>query len=257
MARPGRTLARMLPELIAHRGWTRRFVENTARAVEAALEVGAQHVEVDVQLSSDGVPFLFHDRDLLRICGVPGALHERSATELATLRAFEPERFAERFSDQPLTRLEELVRLLEAYPDRHAFIELKRASLEVFGASAVLDAVLPLLEPLRERCCLISFDHAVLASARARGAWSVGPVLESWDQLEGAQLRELQPETVFCNLWRLPDEDPLRIPSGALAVYEVDDPALALSLARRGVELVETFAIGEMLGALRQPGAGE
>ena len=256
MPRAGATLTFMVPELIAHRGWTRHYVENTSAAVKAALEVGARHVEVDVQLSSDGVPFLFHDRDLLRICAAPGALHERSAAELDDLRACEPERFAERFSEQPLTRLADLVRLFETYPDRHAYIELKRASLEAFGAAAVLDAVLPLLAPLRERCCLISFDHAVLGSARARGDWSVGPVLEHWDQLAGDELIELQPEVVFCNLWRLPDEDPLRVPSGSLAVYEVDEPALALSLAQRGVDLIETFAIGELLAALNPPGAG-
>ncbi len=33
-------------------------------------------------------------------------------------------------------------------------------------------------------------------------------------------------------------------------VYEVTDAALALKLARRGVEFVETFAIGEMLDQL-------
>lgn len=251
---PMRTnLTRMVLELIAHRGWTRRYVENTASAVEAALGVGARHVEVDVQLSSDGVPFLFHDRDLRRICDAAGALHERSAADLEALRAFEPERFGERFADQPLTRLADLVALFDAYPERRAFIELKRASLEVFGAAAVLDAVLPLLEPLRERCCLISFDHAVLGAVRARGDWAVGPVLDDWGQLAGDELRELQPEVVFCNLWRLPDEPQLRVPSGALAVYEVDDPDLARSLNERGVDLIETFAVGELLAALREP----
>jgi hypothetical protein len=33
-------------------------------------------------------------------------------------------------------------------------------------------------------------------------------------------------------------------------VYEVDDPRVALELAERGVELVETFQIAEMLRAL-------
>jgi hypothetical protein len=32
-------------------------------------------------------------------------------------------------------------------------------------------------------------------------------------------------------------------------VYEVTDPQVALKLAKRGVSLIETFAIGEMLAA--------
>jgi len=247
----------MLPELVAHRGWTRRYVENTVTALQAALAVGAPYVELDVQLSRDGVPFLFHDRDLERICGVSGPLHERSADDLDALRASEPERFGTQFQSEPLARLATLPPLLEAHPGSRAFVELKRASIEVFGPEAVLDAVLPILESVRERCCLISFDHAILTLARARGGWSVGPVLDEWAQLESPELIALAPEFVFCNLWRLPDEDPIRIPSGILAVYEVDDPALARALGARGVGLVETFAVGEMLAALEAPGGPE
>ena len=240
----------MVPELVAHRGWTRRYVENTARALEAALEIGAPHVEVDVQLSRDGVPYLFHDRDLTRICGAEGALGERDSRDLDRLRALDAERFGERFADQPLARLTDLVALLERFDDRHAFVELKRASLEVFGSDAVLDAVLPVLAPVAERCTLISFDIPVLQAARARGVRSLGPVLEDWGQLAAEALVELRPEVVFCNLLRLPDQDPFVVPSGKLAVYEVDDADLARSLAARGVELIETFAVGELLEAL-------
>jgi len=250
MSPGGANLARMIPELVAHRGWTRRYVENTASALEAALEVGAAYVEVDVQLSSDRVPFLFHDRDLERICGVAGPLHGRPAAALADLRAADRERFGERFRDEPLAGLPGLVELLGRYPDRHAFVELKRSSIEVFGPDGMLDAVLPLLEPVAERCTLISFDVPVLHRARARGVRAVGPILEHWDQRADESVHSLAPQVVFCNVLRLPGEGALDVPGGRLAVYEVDDPGLALELGRRGVALVETFAVGELLAAL-------
>ena len=47
-------------DLIAHRGWAARYPENTVPAFRAALEAGARFVELDVQLSSDLVPVVFH-----------------------------------------------------------------------------------------------------------------------------------------------------------------------------------------------------
>jgi glycerophosphoryl diester phosphodiesterase len=48
------------PELIAHRGDTLHYPDNTRPAFEAALRAGATYVEIDVQLTADRVPVLFH-----------------------------------------------------------------------------------------------------------------------------------------------------------------------------------------------------
>src|SRR5690349_22032690 len=74
---PSRGRLPKLPGLVAHRGWAAKFPENTVPAVAAALEAGATWAEVDVQLSSDGRPVLFHDRTLERMCGAAGAVHQR------------------------------------------------------------------------------------------------------------------------------------------------------------------------------------
>ncbi|MEK7733824.1 MAG: glycerophosphodiester phosphodiesterase family protein [Pseudomonadota bacterium] len=64
------------PELVAHRGYTLLYPENTLSAVRGAIEAGGRYVEVDIQLSRDEVPVLFHDHTLKRLCGVDGAVHE-------------------------------------------------------------------------------------------------------------------------------------------------------------------------------------
>ncbi|MFM7282316.1 MAG: glycerophosphodiester phosphodiesterase, partial [Planctomycetia bacterium] len=76
--------------LVAHRGHLARHPENTRAALADALSLGARRIELDVQLSRDGVPFLFRGRTLERLCGVAGVVHERTAPELATLRARAP-----------------------------------------------------------------------------------------------------------------------------------------------------------------------
>ena len=64
-------------ELVAHRGYPRHYPENTLIGIEAAIRAGAAYVEVDIQLSSDQVPLLYHDSDMQRLSGKPGAVSGR------------------------------------------------------------------------------------------------------------------------------------------------------------------------------------
>jgi glycerophosphoryl diester phosphodiesterase len=54
------------PLVIAHRGASGIVPENTCLALSTAMDIGADMVEVDVQLSRDGYPVVFHDGDLAR-----------------------------------------------------------------------------------------------------------------------------------------------------------------------------------------------
>jgi glycerophosphoryl diester phosphodiesterase len=65
---------------IAHRGASGVRPENTMEAFRAAVDLGCDGIETDVQLSSDGVPVLIHDETLDRttcahgpVCGLPFA----------------------------------------------------------------------------------------------------------------------------------------------------------------------------------------
>lgn len=248
-SRPGR---RRPPELVAHRGYASRFPENTIVALEAALDAGARFVEVDVQLSSDGHPFLFHDRTLERLCGATGPVHARTRAELGALPCAERGRFGERFAGERMADLPGLVALLARHPAAFAFVELKRASVERFGAAAFLDAVLPLLDPVRARAALISFSLEVLAEARPRTRLPLGAVFGDLAERESPEARALAPEYVFCDVDGLPASGALEAEPAKLAVYEVADAALALELGARGADFVETFAIGEMIAAFRE-----
>lgn len=239
-----------VPPLIAHRGWQRRFPENTLAAVRGALEVGARWVEIDVQLAHDRVPFLLHDPDLERMTGVRGLLSERDSDEAAELCASEPLRLGARFEREPLARLESFVELLLEFEDAEAFVELKGESIEVFGVDAMLDAVLPVLAPAGRRCRLISFHLGVLRAARERCDLELGPVLERWSDRTSPAVLGLAPQVVFCNVKHLPSAGPIEPPHGKLALYEVDAAPEARALLERGAAWIETFAVGELLEAL-------
>lgn len=72
--------------VIAHRGASVDRPENTLAAFDAALEQGADGIELDLQLSKDGVPIVYHDRTLDR-AGAPGRrVADLDCAELAALR---------------------------------------------------------------------------------------------------------------------------------------------------------------------------
>lgn len=245
-----------LPELIAHRGHAACYPENSLPGIEAAVHAGARYVEVDVQLSADRVPVLFHDRSLERVCGVPGSVHERDFAALSALSASEGARFGERFAGNRLASLAQFAELLDAHPGVNAFVEIKTGAVDRFGTRAVLDAVAPVLAPVARRCVLISFSVPLLADARrrfpvrgGRAAWSaLGGVVDRWD--ERRRMTGLRLEYLFCDLKGLPPSGPLEFESARLAVYEVGDAREALVLAARGVQFIETFDIARLAAEL-------
>ena len=70
------------PLIIGHRGASVVALENTLPAFEAAIAAGADGVEFDVRLSSDGVPVIIHDDTLSRTHGVRRRVAELTAEEL-------------------------------------------------------------------------------------------------------------------------------------------------------------------------------
>jgi glycerophosphoryl diester phosphodiesterase len=232
---------------VAHRGYPVRYPENTLVGIEAALRLGAKHVEIDVQLTADGVPVLFHDRDLKRICGVPGAVHERTLAELLELHAHDPRSFGNEFLGVRPATLEGFCSLLGRFPEAAALVEVKRIAVERFGVERVVETVLRELEPVADRCTLISFTPEVLEEARRRGREALGLVLEDWSRDSLARVDVLDVGLMLCNVRKLPWTGDVGRPGRRLAVYDVVDRRRAEKWMRRGADLVETFAIGEML----------
>lgn len=242
----GRILAVKNADWVAHRGCPLRYPENTIVGLRAAFQAGAHWIETDVQLSADGVPVLFHDRRLRRVCGVSGAIHERTSAQLDALRASEPDFFGDRFADTPLATLADLVQLLQEHADGQCFVEIKPVAVDRFGLDRAVAAVVQGISPVRERCVVISFDDRVLPELRRRGVSRTGWIAARWEQVREPPLSVRTADYLFCNAVKVPRSGPLGggIPLG---VYDVIERGVAERFVERGARLVETFAIGEML----------
>jgi glycerophosphoryl diester phosphodiesterase len=241
-----------IPDIVAHRGYALHYPENTLSAVHAAIDSGARHVEVDVQITTDGVPVLFHDEDLARLCDTAGLLQDLSMTAVQGLRAAYRTRFGDRFADEPVPSLAGFAALIAAHPTVTAFVEIKPEAVARHGAKDTLAAVESALGDTARQCVLISFDVAFLGYVRERNpGWPIAVVVEQWTSLQAADVLALAAEYAFCDLEGLPADGLLKAPGNSrVVVYEVGTAALARGLAERGIDLVETFACGELLREL-------
>ena len=105
-------IRRMLPTIVAHRGDAEHFPENSLAAFEAAWSGGLSHVELDVQVSADGVPYVLHDATLDRTTRATGDLRLMNSLELDGIDAGEPARFRDRHAGMPLPRLSAAIALM-------------------------------------------------------------------------------------------------------------------------------------------------
>lgn len=237
--------------LVAHRGNARDFPENTLPALQSAIDLGVRFLEFDIQLSADGVPVVLHDVELARTAGVPGSVFEMTAADLASLEVAEKERFGDRHRGVRIPLLKDVVELLAERLEVTVFAEIKRASLRRFGQAVVVPRVLEILKPLRSRCVIISFDLPAIHMARQHGGFSIGWCLSDYDAHSRLKFEALKPEFLFCDHEKLPRAGRLWRGPWRWAIYEVDRIDLALELADRGADFIETMAVAPMISAFR------
>ncbi|MEJ1963014.1 MAG: glycerophosphodiester phosphodiesterase family protein [Gammaproteobacteria bacterium] len=237
--------------LVARGGDAAGHPENTLPAFQSALDLGVRFVEVDVQLSSNGVPMAVRGEDV-SVDGVLLSVSELTAAELAQVDSSEAHRFGQRFSGTCIPRLVDVLSLITKRPETTVFVNLCRASLGRFGPDQVVAQVAEAVKPFRSRCIVVSADLPAVHRARRLTSLQIGWEIPAFDNHTRLKYEALQPEYLFCDFAILP-------PRGALwrgpwrwavrAAATLDD---ALDLAARGAEFVCTRdprSLGEAMKA--------
>ena len=125
-----------LPLIIAHRGASALAPENTIASFSKAVEVGAEGIEFDVRLSKDGVPMVFHDSNLKRICAIDEKVSKLQSGQLRRLDAGSwfntrhPALSDKQFASETIPTLEETLAFLNTY-EGVIYIELKSKESEI------------------------------------------------------------------------------------------------------------------------------
>jgi len=97
------------PDVMAHRGASAHYPENTLAAIQGAIDAGAQYVEIDVQETADGEIVVIHDSDLKKVGGVPLVVGESMLQQLGYTDI--GSWFDLSFSDQRIPTLREVLAL--------------------------------------------------------------------------------------------------------------------------------------------------
>lgn len=121
---------------IAHRGASAYEPENTLRAFERAIQLGATMMELDIHLSSDGYPMVIHDPDLARTTNGSGLVPQHTRAEIQRLDAGQGEK---------IPTLAEVIDLVRGRAE--LYIEMKGQHtpgpmIEVLRATRFMDQVI-------------------------------------------------------------------------------------------------------------------
>ena len=238
-----------LPDLIAQRGNVAEYPENTLPALRSALELGARHVEFDVQLSADRQPVLLNDSNLQRVAGVDRNVLDMTWQELAQVTVSEPKRFVnQQAGDVVIPSLSQAAMLLATRPAVTAFVEIKRASLRSFGAEIVVRKICEVLKPIVRQCVLVSADFTAIHHVRRLSSFRIGWILTEYSSLSALKCEALVPDYLLCDqqlltqthsqLWRGP---------WRWAISNVTSLDVATEVASRGARLVATTAFPRLL----------
>lgn len=117
------------PLIIGHRGASAHAPENTHAAFEQAFEDGADGIEFDVRLASDGIPFVFHDPTFERTVGIYGEVDTYPSTMLekvhcgAWFNERYPRRYRARFEWGE--KIPTLAQVFERYGTHTLYAEMK------------------------------------------------------------------------------------------------------------------------------------
>ena len=144
--------------IVAHRGVTAAAPENTLAAFRRALELGIDAVELDVRLTRDHRPAVYHYYYLDGFTTGSGPIFERTAADLGSLRVLDDARAASH-------RIPMLDEVLDEFAGRLGLeIELKGPEPE---AAYIVALLLSRFRSSWNTIEVTSFEPAILASLRA------------------------------------------------------------------------------------------
>ncbi len=169
-------------------------IENSPSAIRAAVAAG-YGIEVDLQLSQDGVAMVFHDEDLDRLTGETGPLNARIAAELGRIKLKD--------SSDTIPTLAEILKLIDGKVP--LLIEIKDQTLVMGPTDGRLEAAsAKALEGYRGDVALMSFNpHSIAHMARLAPHLPRGLTTSAYNPDDWAPL----PVEVCDRLRDIPDYD--------------------------------------------------
>lgn len=237
----------MKPLIIAHRGNNFSFPENSVNGLRSSFELGCTAVEFDIQMMADKSLVIIHDPNTLRTSGQDHSVFDLTKEQLKDISIYDPKRLGDTHLGTPLSLLSEFFPIMEAFPQGHAYIEVKSQSLRQWGRQELLNELLPMLAPYIKQCTIISFDMRVLEMIREQSDLNIGWVFSNYNNASKQKAERVKPDYLIIDQAELPLTEAPWAGSWKWMVYGVDSADLAFQHYENGVEYVETDFLPRLL----------
>lgn len=226
-----------LPKIIGHRGCAAYAPENTLEAIHTAADMGVEWVELDVKLTKDQVPVIFHDETLDRTTNGHGPVAQTTYEDLKQLEA--GSWFADSFTGIKIPTLEEAIDILIAR-DLGLNLEIKPCpGREKETAEVALDILSQYWDD-HDRLLVSSFQSVSLETALDMAAdWARGLILPAeWPENWAELAQYLEVSTINVNAGHVTREDIEAIMDmeKQILAYTVNEPDQARLLQSWGVD---------------------
>lgn len=226
-----------MPLNIAHRGYSGRFPENTMRAFQEALLVGAQGLEFDVQLTRDNEPVVIHDEKLGRTADGTGYVSDYTWKELRSLDA--GKWMDSSFRGERIPHLDEVLDF-GAQEGLLMNIELKTGTLPYPGlVETVTNAISN--KGIEEHVIISSFNHrtlmevaSFLPKVRTAIIYAAG-MYKPWDYASQVHANALHPSWSFVDEYAVKGAHSAGMIVNTWTVNDVEDMDAAIALNVDGV----------------------
>ncbi|MEY8561008.1 glycerophosphodiester phosphodiesterase family protein [Jeotgalicoccus halotolerans] len=182
---------------IAHRGASGYAPENTLAAFDKAVEMQADYIEIDVQLSKDDLPVVIHDDTLDRTTNGTGNISAHTFQELRSLDA--GSWFDKDYAGEKIPSLNEV---LEMYGEKiNILIELKSPELYPGVEEKVAEALAKYKLDTSNNIVIQSFNHpSVIKSAEMLPEITHGVLAgENYKNVTDQQLQEFAAYAEYFN----------------------------------------------------------
>ena len=147
-------------EMIGHRGFPSTHLENTTGSFNDAFRNGSDAIELDVHLTKDNVPVVFHDFNLSRLAGIDRNIGSMDYSDIRKI-----------ILKNSVDRIPELSEVLRKFPDNNIYIEMKtitdEGSLCYSDLPEIVNKELKRNPAKRGRRTVISFDPLSLSDFRS------------------------------------------------------------------------------------------
>ena len=237
--------AQSKPAVIAHRGGSKEFTENTVEAFQRAVKIGAVGIETDIRLTKDGEVVIYHDDNVGRVEGMSfaqkgPAVADVTYTELKA-KALRPVGEDKGGRHVPLFK-----DVLDQVPSVLLNVELKRCPR--FDELVEKTIVILKNHPAFDRVVLEAPDIATAQKLRAglgdKLKLHINPGYDSAVPFEVAvkKVLEFKPHSLSISYkkfsWEIAD---LAHKAGVeVWVWTVDDPDIARAVATLGADAIKT-----------------